>query len=106
MRGHRCAQSPGNNPGPADPARTLLRDIVSRGTLSRPFGFVPAPMHTKPLPEIDSSELKTVRQFLTSLRDEERQTKAPRPSGDPPGPVTLRNGITRARTRPRISAES
>jgi hypothetical protein len=63
-------------------------------------------MQTKPLPEIDSSELKSVRQFLTSLRDEERQTKAPRPSGDPKGTVTLRNGITRARTRPRVSAES
>ena len=83
-----------------------LCDIVSRGTLSSPFGFVPAPMQTKPLPEIDSSELKSVRQFLTSLRDEERQTKAPRPAGEPKGTVTLRNGITRARTRPRVSAES
>lgn len=63
-------------------------------------------MQTKPLPEIDSSELKSVRQFLTSLRDEERQTKSPRPPGEPKGSVMLRTGITRARTRPRVPAES
>jgi hypothetical protein len=55
-------------------------------------------MHTNSLPEIDESDLKAVRQFLTSLRDEERQERLPRiiPSK---GHVPLRNGIARARSR-------
>lgn len=64
-------------------------------------------MQTKPLPEIDSSDVKTVRHFLTSLRDEERGTRAARlPEAPPAGAVTLRNGITRARTRSRTKSEA
>ncbi len=106
IRGPKRAMNPWIDPVPADPARLLLRDIVSRGAHSRPFGFAPAPMQTKTLPEIESSELKSVRQFLTSLPDEERQTKAPRPAGESKGSIPLRNGITRARSRPRVSSES
>jgi hypothetical protein len=55
-------------------------------------------MHTNPPPEIDESELKAVRRFLTSVRDEERQGRPPR---TPPtkGHVPLRHGIARARSR-------
>lgn len=55
-------------------------------------------MHTHSLPEIEESDLKAVRRFLTSLRDEERQERLPR---IPPskGHVPLRNGIARARSR-------
>ena len=55
-------------------------------------------MHTNPLPEIEESDLKAVRRFLTSLRDEERQGRPPR---IPPtkGQVPLRHGIARARSR-------
>jgi hypothetical protein len=56
-------------------------------------------MHTNSLPEIDESELKAVRRFLTSLRDEERQDRRPRVPSSSGGQVPLRNGITRARTR-------
>jgi hypothetical protein len=56
-------------------------------------------MQTHPQPEIDASDLKAVRQFLTSLRDEEREARAPRIPPDPKGTVTLRNGIARARLR-------
>jgi hypothetical protein len=55
-------------------------------------------MHTKPVPEIANADLKAVREFLTSLRDEERQVRAPR-QNPKPGAVPLRNGIARARTR-------
>ena len=55
-------------------------------------------MHTNSLPEIDESELKAVRRFLTSLRDEERQDRLPRTPASK-GHVPLRNGIARARTR-------
>ena len=58
------------------------------------------PMHTNPQqPDIDESELKAARRFLTSVRDEERQARAPRVPLDPKGTVTLRNGIARARMR-------
>jgi hypothetical protein len=59
-------------------------------------------MHTKPLPEIDNSELKAVREFLTSLREEERVARAaPRSLAGPH--VPLRNGIARARCRTRAA---
>ena len=56
------------------------------------------PMHTTPVPEIDPSELKAVRQFLTSVRDEQRDERRP---GGPhlPRVVPLRNGIARVRSR-------
>jgi len=55
-------------------------------------------MHTKPLPEIANSDLKAVREFLTSLRDEERQARTPR-LNPTTRTVPLHNGIARARTR-------
>ena len=63
------------------------------------------PMQTKPLPEIASSDLKVVRQFLTSLRDEERGPRAPHAS-ETRGAVPLRNGIARARTRSAAKPEA
>ncbi len=62
-------------------------------------------MHTNPLPEIEESDLKAARQFLTSLGDEERQTRNPRIPLESKGGVTLRNGITRARHRARHASE-
>jgi hypothetical protein len=62
-------------------------------------------MHTNTLPEIDESDLKAARQFLTSLRDEERRARPARIPLEIPGGVTLRNGITRARQRSRTPAE-
>jgi hypothetical protein len=56
-------------------------------------------MQTQILPEFSSSELKAAREFLTSLRDEERGARAPRIPHDSKGGVTLRHGITRARLR-------
>ena len=56
-------------------------------------------MHTNSLPEIDESELKAVRRFLTSLRDEERRDRPGRVPSSSKGHVPLRNGISRARTR-------
>jgi len=57
-------------------------------------------MQTPTLPEIDESDLKAVREFLTSLRDEERSARMPRTSPlGPPGAVPVRNGIARARMR-------
>lgn len=56
-------------------------------------------MQTKPLPEIEETDLKAVRQFLTSFRDEERQARVARLPLDARGKTVLRNGITRARTR-------
>jgi hypothetical protein len=55
-------------------------------------------MQTKPLPEIDRSELKAVRRFLTSVRDEDRPPRAGRPA-PATGGVPLRIGIARARMR-------
>jgi hypothetical protein len=50
------------------------------------------------LPEIEPADVKAVRQFLTSLRAEERQASMPR-LNPTPGGVPLRNGIARARNR-------
>jgi hypothetical protein len=65
-------------------------------------------MQTTTLPEIDESDLKAVREFLTSLRDEEGTARTPRPPLGPHGrgrgqghvAVPVRNGIARARMRP------
>jgi hypothetical protein len=67
-------------------------------------------MQTKPLPEIEESDLRAAREFLTSFRDEERATRTPfsplgsvRPArgrGQNQLAVPVRNGISRARTRP------
>ena len=63
-------------------------------------------MQTTTLPVIDESDLKAVREFLTSLRDEERSTRTPHSPRSPHGPrqgqaaVPVRNGIARARMRP------
>ena len=57
-------------------------------------------MQTTTLPEIDESDLKAVREFLTSLRDEERAGRASHPPLGPRGAVPVRNGIARARRRP------
>ncbi len=56
-------------------------------------------MQTKLLPEIEESDLKAARNFLTSVRDEERRARAARLPLDARGNTVLRNGITRARTR-------
>jgi hypothetical protein len=56
-------------------------------------------MQTTTLPEIDESDLKAVREFLTSFRDEERAAQRTRILAGPHGAVPVRNGITRARTR-------
>ena len=62
-------------------------------------------MYKTTLPEIDESDLKAVRDFLTSFRDEDRVARMPRiPLGGPGasagGSVPVRNGIARARSRP------
>ncbi|MDR3637683.1 MAG: hypothetical protein P4L84_28005 [Isosphaeraceae bacterium] len=62
-------------------------------------------MQTNTLPEIDDSDLKAARQFLTSLRDEERRERSSRIPLDTTAGVTLRNGITRARHRLRAPSE-
>jgi hypothetical protein len=54
-------------------------------------------MQTK-TPEIASSDLKAVRQFLTSLREDGQEGRAPHVS-PARGVVPLRNGISRARMR-------
>jgi hypothetical protein len=62
-------------------------------------------MQTTTLPEIDEADLKAVREFLTSLRDEQRAARTLRTPLGPHGPLSphgaipVRNGITRARTR-------
>lgn len=59
-------------------------------------------MQTKTLPEIAASDLKAVREFLTSVRDEERAARAPRSPLGPAnnrGAVPVRHGIARARSR-------
>ncbi|WP_074305624.1 hypothetical protein [Singulisphaera sp. GP187] len=65
-------------------------------------------MQTNSVPEIEQSDLKAARDFLTSLRTEERpvhptHTHAPAHNNNNQnttrGTVTVRNGITRARTR-------
>ena len=55
-------------------------------------------MQTKPVPEIAVSDLKAVRDFLTSFRDEERASKSPRNLASPGG-APVKNGIARARLR-------
>jgi hypothetical protein len=54
-----------------------------------------APASGPALPEIDPSDLKAVRRFLTSYRDEERRQRTLNPLGGP----ALRQGIARARLR-------
>ena len=56
-------------------------------------------MQTTTLPEIDESDLKAVREFLTSFRDEERAAQRSRAPLGPQGAIPVRNGIARARTR-------
>jgi hypothetical protein len=56
-------------------------------------------MQTKPLPVIEASDLKAARDFLTSLREDERNANIARDPRDAQGSVTLRNGIARARLR-------
>jgi hypothetical protein len=64
-------------------------------------------MQTTTLPEIDESDLKAVREFLTSQRDEEGTARTPhsplgphrRSRGQGQVAVPVRNGIARARTR-------
>jgi hypothetical protein len=56
-------------------------------------------MQTKPLPEIEPSDLKAVREFLTSFREEERKERTARVPQSNNGAVALRNGISRARNR-------
>jgi hypothetical protein len=51
------------------------------------------------LPEIDESDLKAARRFLTSFRDEERRARMPHNLGAAPHGPTVRNGIARARVR-------
>jgi len=53
---------------------------------------------TPALPEIDPSELKAARMFLTSVREEERRARMPHARFERQGPV-VRNGIARARMR-------
>jgi len=58
-------------------------------------------MQTTTHPEIDESDLKAVREFLTSFRDEERASaRTPHSVLGPGGAVPVRNGIARARMRP------
>jgi hypothetical protein len=56
-------------------------------------------MQTTTLPEIAESDLKAVREFLTSFRDEERAARTSRALLSPHGDIPVRNGIARARTR-------
>lgn len=56
-------------------------------------------MQPNSLPEIEDSDLKAARQFLTALRDEERRARALHIPLDSKQGVTVRNGITRARHR-------
>lgn len=56
-------------------------------------------MQSKPFPEIDKSDLKAAREFLTSILEDERRERAPRPHREPHGPVTVSLGISRARNR-------
>lgn len=56
-------------------------------------------MQTNPAPEIDQSDLKAARDFLSSLGDEGRPARPVQKSPETRGAVTVRNGITRARMR-------
>jgi hypothetical protein len=59
---------------------------------------LPSSTTTTALPEIDPSELKAARMFLTSVREEERRARMPHARFERQGPV-VRNGIARARMR-------
>jgi hypothetical protein len=56
-------------------------------------------MQTTSLPVIDESDLKAAREFLLSLRDEDRPGPARRSPIARRGAVPVQNGIARARTR-------
>ena len=82
------------------PLRTrssLPPDMVSRGD-PIPRSPITDPMQTK-LPEINASELKAVRDFLTGTTDEVRIPRTTRPSQHVRAAVPVHNGIIRARTR-------
>jgi hypothetical protein len=71
--------------------------MVSRGDFFPPTP-TSDPMQTK-LPEINASELKAVRDFLTGTTDEVRIPRTTRPSQHVRAAVPVHNGIIRARTR-------
>jgi hypothetical protein len=78
---------------PNDASRLMSKSMLKpMSTTTTPAAPAPA------LPEIDATDLKAARRFLTSFRDEERRARMPHAAETPHGPV-LRNGITRARTR-------
>ena len=82
------------------PLRTrssLPPDMVSRGD-PIPQSPTSDPMQTK-LPEINASELKAVRDFLTGTTDEVRIPRTTRPAQHVRAAVPVHNGIIRARTR-------
>ncbi len=56
-------------------------------------------MQTKPMPEIEASDLKAARDYLTSIREEQRKDHPTRIPLEATGHVKLRNGISRARMR-------
>jgi len=56
-------------------------------------------MQTNPLPEIEESDLKAAREFLSVAPEEKRRSTPVRPSSPPSGAVTVHKGITRARFR-------
>jgi hypothetical protein len=58
------------------------------------------------LPEIEESDVKAARQFLISIKDEEGRRRTPHQGGGPRGPVTVRNGIARARIRSALEPEA
>jgi hypothetical protein len=62
-------------------------------------------MYPTPLPEIDESDLKAAREFLTSSRDEERSARLPHIPLNRQGAVPVRNGIARARARARTGSK-
>jgi hypothetical protein len=73
--------------------------MVSRGDFIPAVPFDSDPMQTK-LPEINASELKAVRDFLTGITDEVRiPIKPARPSQHVRAAVPVHNGIVRARLR-------
>jgi len=64
--------------------------------------MIPISMHTPPAPEILSLELKAVRDFLAGETDElllPPTRPESRPDRPAPAMPTVRQGITRARTR-------
>src|SRR5258708_7175748 len=82
---------------PLRPRSSLPPDMVSRGDPIPPSP-TSDPMQTK-LPEINASELKAVRDFLTGTTDEVRIPRTTRPSQQVRAAVPVHNGIIRARTR-------